>query len=194
MLIDLTLSLPADHAAFARNREAWAMPMSSGHVGTHLDTLLHRPIPLDWMDRSARLVDARSFGADIGLDVLAGVPVAAGDFVLFRTDHIRRHAYGETEYFRDHPQLDWPLVNHLIGKKVSFIGIDAAGLRRGREEHARVDRFCEENGAYVIENLTNLDALAARTDGPFAARLAWIAHGGLTGIPVKVVAEVPDGD
>jgi hypothetical protein len=57
---------------------------------------------------------ARPFGADVGPEVLAGVDVAAGDFVLFHTGHIER------------------------------------------------------------------------------LRVAWIAHGGMTGIPVKVVAVLPD--
>jgi kynurenine formamidase len=193
MLIDLTLSLAADNPVFGKApTDRAAALMAAGHIGTHLDTLLHRPIPLDWMDRDAVLVDATKAGTDIGSDVLAGVAIQPGDVVLVHTGHIRRHAYGDAAYFRDHPQLDWDLVEALMDRKVSFIGIDAAGLRRGHDEHAKVDRYCEENGSFVIENLINLDHLQAAAARRFPLRVAWISHAGRTGIPVKVVATLPD--
>ncbi len=74
---------------------------------------------------------------------------------------------------------------------MSFIGVDANGLRRG-SEHGKVDRLCEERGAYVIENLINLGRLQAVARRRFPVRVAWIAHEGQTGIPVKVVAKVPE--
>ncbi len=193
MLMDLTLSLSRDNPVFRTLPPSHeARVMAAGHVGTHLDTLLHRPIPLEWMDRTGVLLDARPFGADIGPQVLADVDIAAGDFVLFHTGHIGRQAYGTDAYLHDTPQLAWSVVEALIDRKVSFIGIDGAGLRRGGKEHAKVDRFCEERGAYVIENLTNLDALQETAPARFPVRVAWIAHGGMTGIPVKVVAVLSD--
>ena len=190
MLIDLTLALPEDSPAFRKARPDWALPSVAGHIGTHLDTLLHRPIPLDWMDREAVLIDVRNAGDDVGLEAIEDVEIRKGDFVLFRTGQIERHAYGADEYFAHHPQLDWPLVEHLIGLGVSFIGIDAMGLRRGRPDHEKVDLYCETHGAWVIENLANLGDPRLIAAGRFAVRLAWFVHGGMTGIPVKVVAAV----
>ncbi len=192
MLIDLTLSLARENQIFKRVPPPDKAPLlAAGHVGTHLDTLLHRPIPLDWMDRSGILIDARACGADIGVDAINGVAIEEGDFVFFHTGHIDRHPYGCDEYFRTYPQLDWSLVEILLDRRVSFIGVDANGLRRG-SEHAKVDRICEERGAYVIENLINLDKVQVAARGRFSVRVAWIAHEGQTGIPVKVVANVPE--
>jgi len=193
MFIDLTLSLSRDNPVLTRIPPPDKAPLfAAGHIGTHLDTLLHRLIPLDWMDRSGIIVDARASGADIGLDAIKGVAIGEGDFVFFHTGHIDRYPYGSEDYFHFHPQLDWPLIETLLDKRVSFIGVDAPGLRRGREEHAKVDRICEERGAYVIENLINLGKLQAAARGRFPVRVAWIAHEGQTGIPVKVVASAPD--
>lgn len=63
MLHDLTLSLPTDHPAFEMMNRAAPGPWSSGHVGTHLDSLLQTAIPLDWMNRSGILIDARPWAA-----------------------------------------------------------------------------------------------------------------------------------
>jgi kynurenine formamidase len=190
MLVDLTLSLPENSPVFRKVRPDWAMPSVAGHIGTHLDTLLHRPIPIEWMEREGVLIDARGFGDDIDEEAIAGLEIRPGDFVIFRTGQTERFDYGTDEYFRHYPQLDWSLVQRLIGCKVSFVGTDAAGLRRGKADHEKVDLFCETNGAWVIENLANLGDPRLHGHSRFPVRLAWFTHGGMTGIPVKVVASV----
>ncbi len=115
MYLDLTLSLARDNPVFNRLPPPDKAPLlAAGHVGTHLDTLLHRHIPLDWMDRSGILIDARACGADIGVDAIKGIAIEKGDFVFFHTGHIDRHPYGSDAYFRSYPQLDWPLVDRPL--------------------------------------------------------------------------------
>lgn len=192
MLVDLTLSLSSDNPIFAKlAAPGKAALLAAGHLGTHLDSLLHRPIPPDWMDREAVMLDARGFGAEIGLGLIDQAPIRAGDFVLIHTGHLARHAYGTDAYFADHPVVSWPLITALLDRGVSFIGIDGPALRTGGDEHARADRLCEENGAYVVENLANMAVLQEHAPPRFAMRVAWIAHGHLTGLPVKVVAVLP---
>lgn len=192
MLLDLTLCLSSDNPIFRQVLPPDLSPLlAAGHVGTHLDTLLHRPIPLEWMDRTGVLIDARPFGAEIGPQAVTSKEIIAGDFVIFLTGHIGRHPYGSDAYIHDHPQLTWPLIEALAGRGVSFIGIDGPGLRRGAE-HPKVDQYCEEHGAYVIENLAHLEELHAVAPPRFPVRVAWIAHEGRTGLPVKIVAAIPD--
>jgi len=62
MFIDLSLSLPVDHPLFQMAIDDMKSPLSMGHIGTHLDTHLQRPIPVDWCDRRGVLVDARKYG------------------------------------------------------------------------------------------------------------------------------------
>jgi kynurenine formamidase len=193
MFIDLSLSLPADHPIFKMATNEPTDPLSLGHVGTHLDTYLQVPIPVDWCDRRGVLVDARAYGPIVPPDVIATVDIREGDFVIFRTDRIEQVPYGTREYFTDHPILDWALIRALLGRKVSFIGIDASGIRHGvklGDEHYQADVECEQSHCYVIENLTNLASLPDTARAGFPIRLGWIQHRGASGVAVKVVANV----
>lgn len=192
MLHDLSLSLSSDSPIFEQIAQAAPGPFASGHVGTHLDTLLQNPIPLEWMVRQGVLIDVRAQGNEVGMAALSDVALKPGDFVIFHTGHMAVHDYGTAAYFADHPQLDWAVVEFLVARQVSFIGIDAPALRRGRDEHFKVDTYCEERHAYVVENLTNLEGLAATSQRRFPLRLGWLGHRGMTGIAIRVVAETTD--
>lgn len=193
MLHDLTLSLSVDAPIFERIAQAAPGPFASGHVGTHADTPLQkRPIPLEWMVRQGVLVDVRAHGTEIGMAALSEVKIQPGDFVIFHTGHMAAHDYGTAAYFADHPQLDWAIVEFLVARQVSFMGIDAPALRRGRDEHFKVDCYCEEHHTYVVENLTNLEGLAVTNQCRFPLRLGWLGHRGMTGIAMRVVAETAD--
>ena len=196
MIIDLSLAITKKCPIFKSASDAEnAKLLSSGHIGTHLDTFLHKPIPLEWIDRSGILVDLRSawpdFGPEIGSEALDGYEIRRGDFVILHTGFMNKHEYGTESYLRDHPQMAWSLIESLVEAGVSFIGLDAAGLRRG-EEHIKADRFCEERETYVIENMTGLDLLQEAAPTRFPLRVAWFSNELMTGIPVKVVAVLPD--
>jgi kynurenine formamidase len=193
MFVDLSLSLPIDHPIFSMVTAEGLSPLSLGHVGTHLDTYLGVPIPIDWCDRRGVLIDARPYGAVVPESAIADVDIRAGDFVIFRTGRIEEVAYGSREYFTGHPQLDWSLIRALLAKKVSFIGIDASGIRHGvklGDEHHQADVECEESHCYVVENLTNLGALPESAAKGFPIRLGWIQHQGTSGVAVKVIANI----
>ena len=194
MFIDLSLSLSTDNPIYSLVKmEDMTDPRSIGHVGTHLDTFLQVPIPLDWCERRGVLVDARSYGAEVPQSAIAGFDIRPGDFVIFRTGWIEAVPYGTRAYFLGHPRLDWSLIRALLGRKVSFIGIDAAGIRHGvkiGDEHHQADVECEQSHCYVIENLANLSALPGSAKEGFAVRLSWLQHQGASGVPVKVIVQV----
>jgi kynurenine formamidase len=193
MFVDLSLTLSVTDPIFTLVKEESSDPLSVGHVGTHLDTYLGRPIPLEWSERRGVLVDVRDKGPEVLLSAINGYDVREGDFIIFRTGRIEAQPYGTREYFMEHPVLDWALIRALLARHVSFIGIDAAGIRRGLklgDEHHRADIECEQSHAYVIENLTNLAALPPSARDGFRARLGWVAHKGASGVAVKVVADV----
>ena len=44
------------------------------------------------------------------------------------------------------------------GEKISMIGVDFAGIRRGKE-HTPKDQYCADRGVFVVENLCGLSRL-----------------------------------
>ena len=126
----------------------------------------------------------------VALDLLADAVIEAGDFVMVRTGRLEQTAYGSGAYFRDHPQLSWELFDHLLKCGVSFIGVDAAGVRRDAE-HGIADERAEQAGCYIIENIANLDALVEAAAGkPFRVHTGWTGLQGFSGLSCRVVAEL----
>lgn len=111
--------------------------------------------------------------------------IEAGDFVLFRTGQIERYAYGDPAYFENHPQLSHDLIDALLARHIRFIGIDCAGIRQ-HAEHEPADRFCEQHGVYIIENLTNLSQISAPR---FDIYTMWLGDPNMTGLRCRVIAD-----
>ena len=63
-----------------------------------------------------------------------------------------------------------------------------AGVRRGKE-HTLMDQYCADRGAFVIENLCNLGAVAAE-GALFTAHTYPMNYAEMTGLPCRVVAEI----
>ena len=190
MFIDLSLQFREDDEAFTHMKSDPKKLFQSGHFGTHLDVHLKTKVPLDVMQTTGVLFDVSMVhGRDIELTDFEGSLIKEKDFVIFKTDMIKRHAYGTKPYFIDHPQLSQAVLDYLVNKKVAFIGIDAAGVRRAGE-HVIADKFCEEAGVYIIENLTNLDQLEKHSHDGFSVNTSWIEIPGQTGLPCRVVAKV----
>lgn len=163
-----------------------------GHLGTHFD-VMDKPFPLDYLRRDAVVFDVsgapqdRDIGAeDIDLD-----RVGPAMFVAFYTGFMDREPYGTSAYFKTHPQLAVALIDALLDRQVSIIGIDFAGVRRGAE-HTPMDQACADRGTFVVENLTGLSALLnGRPNAAFVANTYPMHFAGMTGLPCRVVAEVP---
>jgi len=108
--------------------------------------------------------------------------------VAFYTGFIEEVEYGTAQYFKAHPQLSKALLEELLAKKVSVIGVDCAGIRR-TPEHVPADRYCAEHGVFVVENLWDLKGLLA-VSSRFTAHTYPMRFSGVTGIPCRVVAQV----
>ena len=187
MIIDLSLPLMLEKplASGSPRDEALAR---LGHTGTHLDRILGSAIPIEYTKSRGVLIDVSAFSRQRETqpgDLPTGL-VRAGDFVLFRTGAIRRHAYGSPDYRREHVALSWKTIDSLVESRVRFIGVDARAIRPD-EDHRDADSRCEQAGAYVIENLTGLEALPEGV--PFTVYTAWFDLGG-SGIPCRVTAEI----
>ena len=185
MKIDLTLRVTPEITKDAQDSLRMAM---TGHLGTHFD-VMDKEFPLDYTERRAVVFDVSGIkDRDIDVSDIDPDKVSEGMFVAFYSGYIEEEAYGTKEYFREHPQLSNGLIESLLSRKISVIGIDFAGVRRGRE-HTPMDQHCADQGVFIIENLCNLRAVL-NAGGFFTARTYPVNFTGLTGLPCRVVAEL----
>lgn len=185
MYLDLTTKVSAEQRRKAAEKKDFLT--ATGHLGTHLDTYLHRPVPLEYIYSRGVLLDVRGISEvkpeDVALD-----RIKEGDFVLFRTGWIEGAPYGTPAYGEEHPCLSWDLIQTLTEKKIRFIGVDAPGIRR-HEEHKKADCHCEERGVYVIENISNLSRIPKKEFRVFAM---WLDDEELSGLRCRIIAEVEE--
>ena len=185
MLIDLTLPISQQQIEQAFSNEKMA---AFGHLGTHFD-VMDKVFDIKYAICPAIVFDVSEKGNDIGLDAIDLAQINAGDFVMLHTGFIETTPYGSEAYFSAHPQLSTALIDALLQKRVRMIGIDSAGIRCGNA-HTPTDRYCAERGAFVIENLCNLQkVLAGHASARFTAYTFPIRFEGLSGLPCRVAAQ-----
>lgn len=185
MLIDITLEMTAQKISDVPEHRQQSLV---GHVGTHFD-VMEQEFPLNYTRRKGIVFDVSSVqGRDIDLGDIPIEAVERDMFVAFRTGFIEEVGYGEEGYFFAHPQLSDALIDALLERGISIIGVDFAGIRRGKE-HVPKDRLCANHGVFVIENLCNLKALLD-CGGRFTAHTYPVRYTGMTGLPCRVIAEV----
>lgn len=186
MIIDLTINVSIDNPIFDWVKSQSDIPIAMGHIGTHLDTHLKTDIPIEYFKSRGVIFSVVDID-EIDLEHIDIEKVNEGDFVLFYTNYLDKVGYGGKRYFREHPQLSNNLIELLIARKIRFIGIDAAGIRRA-DEHRKADCLCENNSVYIIENLSNLDKL------PIEKRVTvytmWMDDKKMTGLRCRVLAEM----
>ena len=104
-----------------------------------------------------------------------------------------KHSFNHTivdwskKYFKEHPELSNELINALLDKKISIIGVDFAGVRNGKE-HVPMDQYCADKGVFIIENLCNLKSLIYKNE--FIVNTYPMNYADMTGLPCRIVAEI----
>lgn len=185
MFIDITLKITPQMISDAQGNEKKAL---SGHLGTHFDAM-NKEFPLDYFERRGIVFDvSQCTEDDICLSGSDLKQVEPHMFVAFYTGYIEREGYGGSNYFASHPQLSTSLIEALLEKNISIIGVDFAGVRRGKE-HTPMDQRCADHGVFVIENLCNLSELLAHGT-KFQAYTSPMHFAGMTGLPCRVIARV----
>lgn len=187
MFIDITLKITPKMVTNAQANEKKALV---GHMGTHFD-VMNKEFPLEYVERKGIVFDVSGITdrdideIDIDLNI-----VKKDMFVAFYTGFIEDEGYGSKKYFTKHPQLSRNLIDSLLDKGISIIGIDFAGVRRGKE-HTPMDQYCAERGVFIIENLCNLKAiLKGQKKMNFIANTYPVNYTGMTGLPCRVVAKL----
>ncbi|MGN1399252.1 MAG: cyclase family protein [Erysipelotrichaceae bacterium] len=185
MLIDLTLRITPKMVTDAQGNEKKVL---SGHLGTHFD-VMNKEFPLEYTKRKAIVFDVSNVNnRDIDIDDINISKVEQNMFVAFYTGFIEKEGYGGKVYFTEHPQLSDKLIDALLDKGISIIGIDFAGVRRGKE-HTPKDQYCADHDVFIIENLCNLQKVV-EAGGICLINTYPINYADMTGLPCRVVAEV----
>ncbi len=84
----------------------------------------------------------------------------------------------------------WPTFKIVSTHGISMIGVDFAGVRRGKE-HTPKDQYCADNDVFIVENLCNLEqVLLDKPHNRFIVNTYPIHFDGITGLPCRVVAEL----
>lgn len=184
MMTDITLKITPKMARDAQGNEKKAL---TGHLGTHFD-VMNKEFPLEYTRRKGIVFDVReAAGRDIEMSDIDMSKVEADMFVAFYTGFIEKEGYGTKKYFTEHPQLSEALIDALTERKISIIGIDFAGVRRGRE-HTPTDQRCADLGVFIVENLCSLGELTGEKKGLVISTYP-MNYAEMTGLPCRVVAE-----
>ena len=178
--------------------EAWGLLSQSvrpdidkaGHIGTHFD-VMDKEFPLENIITKGKIFDiSRITAHEVKGEDLDLSGVDQKDFVIFHSGILKKFGYGTKKYFSTYIELSDELIDDLIAKKVSFIGVDMAGAK-GPKDHPRIDQYCADKGVFVIENLDNLDILVKEAEHkPFTVYTFPLNFHGFTGLPCRVVAEI----
>lgn len=185
MLIDITLKITPKMVSDAQGNEKKSL---TGHLGTHFD-VMNKEFPLEYTERRGIIFDVSHVkGRDIDISDVDLDRIEEGMFTAFYTGFIEEQGYGGKIYFTEHPQLSHALIDALLEKKITMIGVDFAGIRRGKE-HTPKDQYCADRGVFVVENLCGLSRLLVSTR-EFTACTYPMNYVGMTGLPCRVVAKI----
>lgn len=132
------------------------------HVGTHIDAPLHMiangealdEISIDRFIGKGALIDVRGKNK-IDVTVLDDVHLEQGSILLLYTGFGSK--YGTDDYFNDYPELTGEFADKIVQSKIKMIGMDSPSP--DHETSWPAHKTLLENGALILENLTNLDQL-----------------------------------
>ena len=183
MLIDLTLKITPQMAKDAQGNEKKALV---GHLGTHFD-VMDKEFPLEYTERRGIAFDVSGVkGREIDIPDIDADKIQKEMFVAFYTGFVEEQGYGGEVYFKEHPQLSNGLIDFLLDREISIIGVDFAGIRRGRE-HTQKDQACADRGVFVVENLCNLKSIVGLEN--YSVYTYPMNYAGMTGLPCRVIAK-----
>jgi len=171
----------------------------ASHIGTHMDAPCHfipgaksiDQMPLETFTGPVVTVSVqRGAGEAIPLDDLAKADIQAGDIVFLHTGWAAK--FGTPAYDR-HPYLSVEVANFLVDKRVKMLGIDCVNVEMPivdrPPDYARpIHHTLLGNDIPIIENLTNLEAIAGRRARVFAFPIKYKDG---DGAQTRVVAELP---
>jgi arylformamidase len=160
---------------------------TNNHTGTHIDAPLHMiaggktldQISLEQFVSRGHLVEV---AGGFTQEVLEQADIRAGDIVLFHTGMSKY--YYEPAYFETYPVMSEDVARYLVAQKVKMVGVDAGSVDDA--DGFPIHKILLGGNVLIIENLTNLDALADKEFSVYALPIKL----NVDGAPARVIAEV----
>lgn len=180
MYIDITLEITKEII----NKNNLEYKQLLNHFATHYD-IMDKTFPLDYIKRDG-IIFNKIGQKEINLTSDELNKIKENSFVLFNTGFISDVGYFSKEYSSFQPELKTSLIYKLIEKKVSIIGLDFKGVKKG-SEHVKFDKICADKNIFIVENLTNLDKVSKFED--FIVYTFPLNYTFLTGVPCRVIVE-----
>ena len=186
-----------DFAEVARDGYAMSEYRLLNHIGTHVDAPAHQiaggatldEIPLERLVTDAVTVDLSERRPGVishdELDPLLG-DLGEGDWLFLFSDNGRN--WGSDAYWAGWSYPDAETSRALVERGIVGIGFDGPSADPVETETFDLHKVWLGAGRMILENLTNLDLLPARTQvvvAPLKVR-------GANGAPARVLAFVPD--
>ena len=106
---------------------------------------------------------------------------------VFIPDLLKKKGMEQKNILRNILRFPMNYLKHLQ-KNVSIIGVDFAGVRRGKE-HTPMDQYCADHGVCIIENLCNLCSVL-KNGNAFIANIYPMNYAEMTGLPCRVVVDI----
>ena len=185
MKIDITLEITQAISEEAQKNHG---RLKLGHFGTHFD-VMNKKFPLDYVERQGIFFDiSKIWDRDVEISDIDINAVQKDMFVGFYSGFVEAKGYGTKEYFGIHPCLSNQLVDALLDKEISIIGLDFSGVRNGKE-HNPMDQYCADRGVFIVENLCNMKAVMD-AGGRGTVYTFPIKYSDLTGLPCRVVVTI----
>ncbi|KFN03237.1 cyclase family protein [Bacillus clarus] len=136
------------------------------HVGTHCDAPAHfisgattiDQLPLDQFVGEAILIDVTHVQErKLPKEVLHGAEVREGDIIIFHSNLSEK--WNTDAYEKEALYLSEELAKELVKLKVKSVGLDFISPDEVTTETSPIHHILLGNNIYLIENLTNLDAI-----------------------------------
>ena len=193
------LPSPSFHDFAVVERDGYGMSEYNlrNHIGTHVDAPSHQiaggdtldDIPLESLVTEAVTIDlsARAPGP-VGREELEPYlgDLGGGDWLFLYSGNGRN--WGSEAYWTGWSYPDADASRALIGRGIVGIGFDGPSADPVDTETFELHKVWLGAGRMILENLTNLDALPARTQ----VVVAPMKVSGANGAPARVLAFVPD--
>jgi kynurenine formamidase len=161
------------------------------HVGTHMDGPLHMlpgegrklsEMSADKFVAPGHVLDARG-ETEIGVDLLEGKEIKAGDCVLICTGFDKK--FREPEFYSDYPDITEELARKLVELKIKFIGLDSPSPDKAP---FAIHRILLKEEILIIESMNNVSELLGESDFEVIALPAKFEA---EAAPVRVIARIP---